>query len=97
MKKKKKDNQNSSIKKYTITSNHTFSNNVSKILDELGKTSKNTFNHYLFCYKFYLIYKDIVYEQVYNESVKNKSFLVFESNVIVSENSEKLKELITIL
>ena len=74
MKKKKKDNQNSSIKKYTITSNHTFSNNVSKILDELGKTSKNTFNHYLFCYKFYLIYKDIVYEQVYNESVKNKSF-----------------------
>jgi putative transposase len=74
MKKKKKENQNSNIKKYTITSNHTFSNNVSKILDELGKTSKNTFNHYLFCYKFYLVYKDIVYEQVYNESVKNKSF-----------------------
>ena len=71
---KKKKKKESDIKKYTITSNHTFSNNISIILDELGKTSKNTFNHYLFCYKFYLIYKDIVYENVYLETIKNKTF-----------------------
>ncbi len=30
-------------------------------------------------------------------SFKNKSFLVFESNIIRSENSEKLKELISLM
>ncbi len=78
--KKKKKNQDT--KKYTITSNHTFSKNISRVLDELGKTSKNTFNHYLFCYKFYTIYKDIINEQVYYEVIKN--------NLISKDHIDKL-------
>ena len=72
-KKKKKDKDNS-IKKYSMTSNHRFSINISRILDELGKTSKNTFNHYMFCHKFYLLYKDLVYEDVFIYILENKKF-----------------------
>lgn len=70
----KKKKKNTNIKKYTITSNHIFSKNVSKILDELGKTSKNVFNHYLFCYKFYLIFKDLIYENVFLDTIKTKLY-----------------------
>jgi putative transposase len=69
----KKKKKNTNIKKYTITSNHAFSKNISKILDELGKTSKNTFNHYLFCHKYYLLYKDIVYQQVFLDTIQKKN------------------------
>ena len=57
-----------------MTSNHKFSINISRILDELGKTSKNTFNHYMFCYKFYMFYKELVYEEVFLNILKNNKF-----------------------
>ena len=70
-KKKKKDDN---FKKYTMTSNHKFSFNISRILDELGKTSKFTFNHYMFCHKFYMLYKNLIYEEVYLDMLNNKKF-----------------------
>ena len=57
-----------------MTSNHKFSKNISKILDILGETSKNTYNHYLFCYKFYLLYKDKVYEEVFLNIIKTNKY-----------------------
>jgi len=73
-KKTKIKKKNTKIKKSTITMNHFFNNNISKIIDELGKTSKNTFNHYLFCYKYFLLYKNKVYDEVFIDTVKNKTF-----------------------
>ena len=71
MVKKKKSNN---VNKYTMSSNHKFSKNISKILDILGETSKNTYNHYLFCYKFYLLYKDKVYEEVFLNIIKTNKY-----------------------
>lgn len=73
-KKAKVKKKNSKIKKSTITMNHFFNNNLSKILDELGKTSKNTFNHYLFCYKFFLLYKNKIYDDIFVDTIKNNTF-----------------------
>ena len=73
-KKPKVKKKNTKIKKSTITMNHFFSNDVSKILDQLGKTSKDTFNHYFFCFKFFQLYKNKVYEDTFLYVIKNNIF-----------------------
>ncbi len=87
-KKKKKEN-NKNIKKYTATSNHQFSKNISRIIDELGKTSKNTFNHYLFTNKFFLLYKDKIYEEVFLDTIKTNKL---ENNIINNLIETKFKK-----
>jgi len=73
-KKPKAKKKNTKIKKSTITMNHFFSSDVSKILDILGKTSKDTFNHYFFCFKFFQLYKNKVYEDTFLYVIKNNIF-----------------------
>ncbi len=81
--KRKKKEKNNNIKKYTCTTNHTFSKNISRILDLHGKTSKNTFNHYLFCHKFYELYKEKIYEEVFTDVLLiNKLNSEFINNLI---------------
>ena len=82
---KKKKNKNNNEIKNTIVINHLFNSNISKILDELGKTSKNTFNHYLFCYKFYLLYKDKVYEEVLLYTIKIKKYGCNDINNLIKK------------
>jgi hypothetical protein len=82
---KKNKNKNNNEIKNTIVINHLFNSNISKILDELGKTSKNTFNHYLFCYKFYLLYKDKVYEEVLLYTIKIKKYGCNDINNLIKK------------
>jgi len=90
-KKKKKDITNNDkiiiddTCKYTININHTFNSNISVILDTLGKTSKYTFNHYLFCHKFFLLYKDTVFEDIYLTIIKTKKFLCKDINDLIKQ------------
>lgn len=82
-KRKKKEKKNNNVKKYTCVTNHTFSKNISKILDLHGLTSKNTFNHYLFCHKFYELYKDKIYEEVFQDVIQtNKLNSEYINNLI---------------
>ncbi len=87
--KKKKKEKNKNIKKYTATSNHKFSKNISRIIDKLGQTSKNTFNHYLFTHKFFLLYKDKVYEEVFLDTIKSNKL---DNNIINNLIETKLKK-----
>ena len=92
MKKKKKfddDNLNNITCKYTMKINHTFGFNISTILNTLGKTSKYTFNHYLFCHKFFLLYKDLVFEDIYFNTIKTKKFLCEDINILIKHTFNK--------
>lgn len=80
---RKKKKKSDDIIKDTIIINHSFNSNISKILDKLGNTSKFTFNHYIFCYKFYLLYKDIVYDDVLFQTFKTKKFKCDDINILI--------------
>jgi len=91
--KQKKKVKNKNIKKYTCTINHTFTKNISRILDSHSKTSKNTFNHYLFCHKFYELYKNKLFEEIFREVIQTNKPKSEDINNLIETKLKKYFQL----